>query len=97
MCIRPTQSGALTDAFDRPVDEESAADFRRAEPFRQLARQLGIPTAVLAHQYALSMPGVSTVTLGVKNRHELRAALDAEAQGPLPASLVNQIDQAVAV
>jgi aryl-alcohol dehydrogenase-like predicted oxidoreductase len=95
MCIRPTQSGALTDGFDRPVDDESAAQFRRAEPFRISARELGVRPALLAHRYALSIPGVSTVTLGVKNREELRDALDAESQGPLPAPLVDRIDTAV--
>jgi aryl-alcohol dehydrogenase-like predicted oxidoreductase len=92
MCIRPLESGALADGFDRPVDDESAAAFRRAEPFRMVARELGTSPAILAHRYALSIPGVSTVTLGVKNRDELRQALDAEAQGPLPDALVNQID-----
>jgi len=96
MGIRPTQSGALTDGFDRPVGAESAASFRRAEPFRVLARNVGCDPAGLAHRYALSIPGVATVTLGVKNRDELREALAAEAEGPLPVSIVDQIDTAIA-
>src|SRR5262249_1140750 len=64
MGIRPTESGALTDAFDRPVDEEAAAAFERAAPFRQLATELGVRPAILAHRYALAIPGISTVTLG---------------------------------
>ncbi|HEX8968823.1 MAG TPA: aldo/keto reductase [Chloroflexota bacterium] len=96
MGIRPTQSGALTDAFDRPVNAAAALDFRQAEPFRGVARGLGVPPARLAHRYALSIPGVSTVTLGVKNRDELREALAAEAEGPLDPSLVARIDAAVA-
>ena len=35
--------------------------------------------AALAHRYALSMPGVDTVVLGVKNRQELKECLQAEA------------------
>jgi aryl-alcohol dehydrogenase-like predicted oxidoreductase len=96
MCIRPTQSGALTDGFDRPVDEEAMAHFRRAESFRLLARHLGMRPAGLAHRYALTIPGVSTVTLGVKNRDELREALDAEAQGRLPNAIIERIDASVA-
>jgi aryl-alcohol dehydrogenase-like predicted oxidoreductase len=95
MCISPTQSGALTDGFDRPVDAESTAYFKRAEPFRHLARELGVSPARLAHRYALSIPGVDTVTLGVKNRDELREALAAEMDGPLPGTVVSRIDAAV--
>ncbi|MBV9328093.1 MAG: aldo/keto reductase [Chloroflexi bacterium] len=96
MCIRPTESGALTDGFDRAVDDEAAAAFQRAEPFRQLARELGIPPAALAHRYALTLPGVATVTLGVKNRVELRDALEAEAAGPLPDAIMDRIHAVIA-
>ena len=95
MGIRPTESGALTDAFDRPVDDASAAAFRRAAPFRQLATELGVRPAVLAHRYALTIPGVSTVTLGVKNRHELREALEAESAGALSGEIVDRIHAAI--
>jgi aryl-alcohol dehydrogenase-like predicted oxidoreductase len=91
MCIRPTESGALTEGFDRTVDDEAAAAFQRAGPFRQLARELGLPPAGLAHRYALTLPRVATVTLGVKNRIELREALEAEAAGPLPVALMDRI------
>ena len=40
---------------------------------------MGISPAQLAHQYALSMPGVETLVLGVKNREELAECLAAEA------------------
>ena len=35
--------------------------------------------AALAHRYALSMPGVDTVVLGVKNRQELQECFQVEA------------------
>ena len=38
------------------------------------------------------MKGVDTVILGVKNSAELKACLDAEALGPLPADLIARID-----
>ena len=56
----------------------------------------GNPPAALAHRYALSMSGVDSVVLGVKNRAELAECVRAAAQGPLDADLVTAIDAAVA-
>jgi aryl-alcohol dehydrogenase-like predicted oxidoreductase len=97
MGIRAVQAGALTDGIDRELPEghPERRDFERAAPFREIARELGESAAAVAHRYALSMEGVSTVVLGVKNREELADCLDAEARGPLDASLVARIDAAV--
>ncbi len=97
MGIRAVQAGALTDAIDRALPEGhgDAADFDRAAPFRALARELGESPAALAHRYALSLPGVATVVLGVKNREELRECVAAEARGALDAGLLSRIDAAV--
>jgi aryl-alcohol dehydrogenase-like predicted oxidoreductase len=92
MGIQPTQGGALTEAFDRPVNAANTALYQQAAPFRAVAAELGTTPATLAHRYALAIPRVSTVTLGVKNRTELREALAAEAAGPLEADLVALID-----
>jgi aryl-alcohol dehydrogenase-like predicted oxidoreductase len=96
MGVRAVQAGALTDGFDRqsvpPADQR---DFERAAPLRAVARELGVSTAHLAYRYALSMDGVATVTLGVKNRRELQECLEAEATGPLDEELVGRIDRAV--
>ena len=62
---------------------------------RALARSLGVTTAKLAHRYALSMDGVDSVILGVKNRVELKECLDAEAEGSLNVELIRQIDELV--
>ena len=98
MGIRAVQAGALTSALDRdlPEDHPESADFRRAAPFRVLADELGESPASLAHRYALSMAGVSTVVLGVKNRSELVECLEAEAKGPLGPDLIVRIDALVA-
>ena len=98
MGIRAVQAGALTDAIDRdvPDDHPIAVEFRRAAPLRALAKEAGEPTASLAHRYALSIPGVSTVVLGVKNRTELRECIAAEARGPLEPELIARIDRSVA-
>lgn len=97
--IRAVQAGALTDAIDRPLPEghTELADFARAAPFRAIAAAAGCSAAFLAHRYALTMPGVSTVVLGVKNRAELKECVEAEAAGPLDPELMAQIDAAVGV
>jgi aryl-alcohol dehydrogenase-like predicted oxidoreductase len=96
MGIRAVQAGALTSAIDRPLpaDHPEMRDFTRAAGFRQLAGQLGISPAVLAHRYALSLP-IDTLVLGVKNRQELAECIAAAADGPLPGELLARIDQTV--
>ncbi|MCZ7420548.1 aldo/keto reductase [Verrucosispora sp. WMMA2121] len=85
IAIRAVAAGALTGEIDRSVDDDApvAVDFARAERFRALAAEFGESPASLAHRYALSVPGVATVVLGVKNRTELAECLAAEARGPL--------------
>jgi aryl-alcohol dehydrogenase-like predicted oxidoreductase len=94
MGIRAVQAGALASTIDRdlPADNAEARDFRRAAPWRALCRELGENPAVLAHRYALSMEGVGTVVLGVKNREELAECLTAEAAGRLEPALMARID-----
>ena len=94
MCIRDR----LTDAIDRDVHPKSAElkDFQRSAGFRELAKSNGVSAAYLAHLYALSMPGVDTLVLGVKNREELSECLAAEAAAPMSAELIAAIDASVA-
>jgi aryl-alcohol dehydrogenase-like predicted oxidoreductase len=63
--------------------------------FRALAREIGESPAALAHRYSLSIPGVATAILGVKNRSELRDCVAAAARGPLDRELITRIDAAV--
>ncbi len=95
MGIRAVQAGALTAAFDREIDPDSAdgRDLRLAAPFRRLCEEWGEDPAVVAHRYALHMDGVDTLILGVKNREELRAAVAFEAAGQLEADRVAAIDE----
>ena len=97
MGIRAVQAGALTEAFDRelPEDHPEMIDYRRAAPFRALAKEIGESAAALAHRYALSLPGVATVVLGVKNRPELHECVAAAERGPLDSGLIARIDAAV--
>ncbi len=92
--IRPFAAGSLTAAVDRslPADHPVAVDF----DFGQ--RHLGFLTAetasslaVVAMRYALSLPGVSTVVTGAKNRAELDDAIVAARAGPLPSALMERI------
>ena len=97
MGIRAVAAGSLTSAIDRelPAGSPEVVDFERAAPFRSMAAELGVSPAFLAHQYALSMEGVSTVVLGVKNREELRECLAAEEAGALSPGVIRRIDQAL--
>jgi aryl-alcohol dehydrogenase-like predicted oxidoreductase len=97
MGIRAVAAGSLTDAIDREVKPTSseALDFEKAEKFRRLAAETGVSSAFLAHRYALSMLGVDTVVLGVKDRVELNECLEAEAAGSLDQATMNKIDLAI--
>ena len=92
--IRAVQAGALTGAVDRELSPNNPdrKDFERAAPFRALCKEIGTDPAIMAHRYALSLQGVATVILGVKNRDELRQCLEAEASGPLEPELMAKID-----
>jgi len=92
--IRAVQAGALTAAVDRELSPNNPdrKDFERAAPFRALCKEIGQDPAIVAHRYALSLPGVATVILGVKNRDELRQCLEAEASGALEPALMARID-----
>ena len=94
MGIRAVQAGALTAGVDRPLSANNPdnADFDRAARFRALCAQWGEDPAVVAHRYALGMPNIDTVVLGVKNRAELAQCLAGEAAGPLEPAQVAAID-----
>ena len=80
LAIRAVQAGALTSKMDRELaaDDPDQLDFDLAEGFRKLAAEWGQTPARLAHRYALSIPDLGSVILGVKNREELQECLDAE-------------------
>ncbi|MEV6301510.1 aldo/keto reductase [Actinoplanes sp. NPDC051861] len=92
--IRAVAAGSLTGALDRSLDPRhpAAVDFERASPYRKLAAEFGETPAALAHRYALSVPGVATVVLGVKNRAELAECVAAEERGPLSPSEVAAVE-----
>ena len=88
LAIRAVQAGALTAKMDRNpdpsgFDKKDFDDYERAIPFRKLSKEMGQSPAILAHRYALSIPKISSVILGVKNRSELKDCIDAEIKGSL--------------
>ncbi len=94
MGIRAVQAAALTNAIARTLapDHAEMRDFERAASYRALCREIGQEPVVTAHRYALSMAGVDTVILGVKNRAELEQFLGAEAAGTVAPALMTRID-----
>jgi aryl-alcohol dehydrogenase-like predicted oxidoreductase len=85
MGVRALAAGALTERLDRTVDrsDPTLQDFRRADAFRALAGEWGVPPATLAYRYTLSLPGVATMVIGAKSRRELAECIAAEASPPL--------------
>lgn len=94
MGIRAVQAGALTSGVDRPLSPNNPdnTDFARAAGFRAICTSWGEDPATVAHRYALGMPNIDTVVLGVKNRAELAQCLQGEAAGPLDPVQVAAID-----
>lgn len=92
MGVRAVQAGALTSGLDRADNSPTAADFRRAAPYRDLCAAWGEDPSIVAHRYALGIAGVDTLVLGVKNVAELDAALVAERRGLLEAEQIAAIE-----
>lgn len=94
MGIRAVQAGALTAAVDREqsANNPDRLDYVRAAGFRALCAQWGEDPAYVAHRYALSMPNIDTVVLGVKNPEELAMCVKAEADGPMEPDRMAAID-----
>ena len=93
LAIRAVQAGALTAKMDREphpsgFDHPDFADYEKAQPFRDLAKDWGESPASIAHRYALSVDNVGSVILGIKNREELIECLEAEKKGRLDAEQI---------
>jgi aryl-alcohol dehydrogenase-like predicted oxidoreductase len=92
--IRPFAAGALTTAIDRSLSAEHPVvrDFALAQQHLGfLAAETSSSLSMAAMRYALSLPGVSTVVTGAKNRTELAEAAAAVAAGSLPAATMERI------
>lgn len=92
--IRPFAAGSLTASIDRtlPAEHPVVRDFTLAQQHLGfLATETSSSLSIAAMRYALSLPGVSTVVTGAKNRTELADAVAAAAAGPLPAAIMERI------
>jgi len=92
--IRPFAAGSLTAAIDRslPAEHPVVRDFALAQQHLGfLANETASSLSVVAMRYALSLPGVSTVVTGAKNRTELAEAIAAVAAGPLSPATMERI------
>ena len=92
--IRPFAAGSLTAAIDRtlPAEHPVVRDFALArQHLGFLATEPSSSLSMAAMRYALSLPGVSTVVTGAKNRTELAEAVAAVAAGPLPPATLERI------
>lgn len=92
--IRPFAAGSLTTTIDRalPAEHPVVRDFTLAQQHLSvLVTETAAPLSVAAMRYALSLPGVSTVVTGAKNRAELAETIAAVAAGPLPAATMERI------
>jgi aryl-alcohol dehydrogenase-like predicted oxidoreductase len=97
LAIRAVQAGALTSSMDREphpsgFDKLDFDDFAKAAPFRELAKEWGETPASLAHRFALSIPKVSTVILGVKNKVELKECLQSETMERLNSEQIESLE-----
>ena len=100
LAIRAVQAGALTSSMDRlphssGFDQRDFEDFNKAESFRELANEWNESPASLAHRYALSIKGVSSVILGVKNRKELLECIESEAKDVLSESEIKEVENCI--
>ena len=92
--IRPFAAGSLTAAIDRtlPAEHPVVRDFALAQQHLGfLSTEPSSSLSMAAMRYALSLPGVSTVVTGAKNRTELAEAVAAVAAGPLPLATLERI------
>jgi len=92
--IRPFAAGSLTTAIDRslPAEHPVVRDFALAQQHLGfLTNDTSSPLAIAAMRYALSLPGVSTVVTGAKNRTELTEAIAAVEAGSLPPATMERI------
>ncbi len=97
LAIRAAQAGALTSRMDREPhpsgrDKSDFDDYKKAETFRDLAKEWGESPASLAHRYALSIQKVSSVILGVKNTQELKECLETEKMNELNEKQIKELE-----
>ena len=77
------------------LDNDVAADEARMRAVLPLLESQHGARAQVAFRYALRHPGVSGIEVGVAELEHLRLAIEAAEMGPLPADLLDQLDELV--
>ena len=97
----PLQQGALSRRYDREVKEGAPWLSRpRREQLLALYRLLDetrMDIAEMGLRFVLSSPAVSTVLFGAASPQEVERNVAAAEKGPLPASIVKEIDRVAAM
>lgn len=96
----PLQQGALARVWREEVESADWLSRPRREQFLKLytlVDEVGIPLAELSLRFLLAEPRIATILMGARSVEEVDANVDAIAKGPLPADLMERIDEIAAM
>jgi len=96
----PLQQGALARVWREEVESADWLSRPRREQFLKLytlVDEVGIPLAELSLRFLLAEPRIATILMGARSVEEVDANVDAIAKGPLPAELMERIDEIAAM
>lgn len=93
--------GFLTRRADEEVRQKpiwmAKARQQQMLAYYDLLDQAGMPAFELCLRFVLSNPDISTVPIGCKTAEHLEASVAAAAKGPLPADMINRLDEIAAM
>ncbi|MBK35173.1 MAG: dTDP-4-keto-L-6-deoxy-hexose 2,3-reductase [Gemmatimonadetes bacterium] len=96
----PTQQGWLASRFDDRIADGRWLNKPRREQLKRLyalVDEVGIPIAEMSLRWALMQPDISTVLTGPRDLDQLRQNVRAAEDGPLPADMMDRIDEIAAM
>jgi aryl-alcohol dehydrogenase-like predicted oxidoreductase len=97
IALRVLEAGVLAGADPMRITTSPSADRLRMAAqlpaLHQLLRQERVPLTEAAIRFALSNPAVSVVLLGMSDKAQVEQAARCSNSGPLPAALIDRIEQ----
>lgn len=96
----PLQQGALARVWREEVESATWLSRPRREQFRKLyalVDEVGIALPEMALRFLLAEPRIATILMGARSVEEVDANADAIARGPLPAALMDRLDEIAAM